>query len=401
MSYGDATETLSNSTTRHIADLDVGDGSAVRINQGLLIGESATPDIFSGGTTTTSEASILGLTLENSGLKNYGSDDLTPQTKFLINQYTENSPATATNVPNWVIGGTGNTTEDLLNLGAPAFNFKLLNGNKDDRGNLALTANAVIGKIQWNGIASSTSGSDVVYPPAAVTVRVPTDQTQSSPVMATDFYQQATYRTSYRNGTTNTDGGIPRTFLASKAGNTIIAAKTDGRIALKPVRDYGDAGDSTSFIENRYPQELHEYHTFLDAKFLGSKAGTLVTIQPDSGETGGSTDFNYDSKGNATLRFQTHLANNTARYNFDIVHDESNEKLIIESGLSNQEHISIESGGRVSMKQVMNLNPLSNSAILALGGNSAGDVVYGSDVNKVCYYNGSSWKTIDDNTDIV
>ena len=83
------------------------------------------------------------------------------------------------------------------------------------------------------------------------------------------------------------------------------------------------------------------------------------------------------------------------------MHDESNEKLIIESGTSNQEHISIESGGRVSMKQVMNLNPLSNSAILALTGNSAGDVVYGSDVNRVCYYDGTNWVTIDTNTTIV
>jgi len=83
------------------------------------------------------------------------------------------------------------------------------------------------------------------------------------------------------------------------------------------------------------------------------------------------------------------------------VHDESNEKLIIESGISNQEHISIESSGRVSMKQVMRMHPLSNSAILALTGNELGDMVVGSDVNKICYYNGSSWKTIDDNTDIV
>jgi len=47
------------------------------------------------------------------------------------------------------------------------------------------------------------------------------------------------------------------------------------------------------------------------------------------------------------------------------------------------------------------LNPLSNSAILALTGNSAGDVVYGSDVNRVCYYDGTNWVTIDTNTTIV
>ena len=404
-SYDSGTTALSNVTQRHILDINTSNpGSAVRITDGaLLIGRTATPDMYSGGNAVSTQASIEGITLEHDGETSYTANT-TPQTRFMINQYEANSTRSLSAVPAWAsLYETGNTTEDNLNLGAPVFNFKSLGSSKTDRANNNVTADTIVGKITWNSPTATTgtnkTGSDLIHPPSSITVRMSSDQTQSGAnanVAAQDMYLQSTYRTSYRNGTSSDAGGIPRTFLASKAGNTTIAAKSDGRIALKPNRDYGNTTTATSYVDNRYAHELHEYHTFLDAKFLGTKTGTLVTIQPDSGETGGSTDFNYDSKGNAVLRFQTHHANNTARYNFDLVHDETNEKFIVESGVSNQKHIEISSGGKVSMKQVMRLHNLTTTEINALTGNEAGDMVFNTTLNLVCVYNGTGWRKLND-----
>ena len=395
VSYGDATVSMANVVMRHIADVETGPDSAIRVPRAILVGANATPDLLSVGTTGTSPAtSTLGITVEQDGLTDFGDVDTTPQLKVLLNNFTTNSLASYTTYPLWSenLGQSGNATVDMPYLGASNFNFKLIGGTKEAK--TAATAGEIPGRITFNAITgASASGSDPFNPPASITTMV--GGAGALTAMAnTDMHFQSTYSTSYRNGTTTAGGSIPRTFLSSSAGNTVIAAKTDGRIALKPVRDYGDAGADTSYIDNRYAPNLHEYHTFLDAKFLGSKAGTLVTIQPQSGETGGSANFNYDSKGNATLRFQTHNANNSDRYNFDLVHDEANEKFIIESGVSNQQHIEIASTGKVSMKQVMRLQPQTSTEILALSGNETGDMAYNSTDNLVAYFDGTNWRNI-------
>jgi hypothetical protein len=290
-------------------------------------------------------------------------------------------------------------------LGAPEFNFKMAGGDKDAVGPVQSTD--VVGRITWNsvipGSIAGRTGADTFSPPAQIVARAPGDSAANLTLANVDLHFQSTYASSLRNGTTTADGTIPRTFLSSNEGNTVLAAKPDGSIQLKPQRDYGDSADATSFVENRFAHELHEYHTFLSAQFgnTSAKTGTMITIQPDSGETGGTTDFNYDSKGDAVLRLQTNLSNGSARYNYDITHQEDSETLTITSGAGNTEHLSIGSDNRIQLSNVMRLNPLSNSSILALSGSQAGDVVYSTDANKVCYYNGTSWKTIDDNTDIV
>tara|TARA_R110000822_G_scaffold183098_1_gene322572 strand:- start:562 stop:2223 length:1662 start_codon:yes stop_codon:yes gene_type:complete len=399
VSYGDATVSMANVVLRHMADATVGTSSAIRTDRAILIGANATPDLLSVGTGSIVPAtSLLGFTVEQDGDTDFGGVSDKPQMKVQFNNYSTNSLGRETTYPTWskFLGQSGNATVDMPYIGAPNFNFKGLGGNKIG-GAGPVAAGDIIGKVSWNAITSGLSGSDNFNNPASIMVRINDDTAGNVTAVAnTDMHFQTTYSTSYRNGTDTTTGGIPRTFLSSSAGNTVIAAKTDGRIALKPVRDYGDPGADTSFIDNRYAPNLHDYHTFLDAKFLGSKAGTLVTIQPESGQTGGSANFNYDSKGNATLRFQTHLANNTPRYNFDIVHDEANEKFFIESGLSNQQHIEIESAGRVSMKQVMRLHNLTTTEINALSGPVAGDMVFNTTLALVCVYNGTAWRKLND-----
>ena len=333
---------LANVKLGHVADLNVGDNDYVRVDRGLLIGSRAQPDPFSSKDTNSSPsgAGMLGLTLEHDGETEYAANN-TPQIKFLINNYTANSILDMATTPSWAADfGSTNVTIDNQYLGSPAFNFKTLNSNKTDS-NAKVLANTIIGQLQWNAPTNTTAldnvgteaglntGSDLIHPPAGIKVRMASDQTQTSNTSAMDMYVQSSYRTSYRDGTTDAKGSIPRTFLANKEGNTVIAAKTDGKVTLRPVRDYGDSGNAATFTENRYAHELHEYHEFLGAGFLGSKVGTLVEIQPKSGETGGNTDFNYDSKGNATLRISTHEANNATKAYWDITNEQSTGNLVI------------------------------------------------------------------------
>ena len=79
-----------------------------------------------------------------------------------------------------------------------------------------------------------------------------------------------------------------------------------------------------------------------------------------------------------------------------VVHDETNGKFIIESGVSNQQHIEIASAGRVSMKQVMRLQPLTTTEINALSGPLAGDMVFNTTLALVCVYNGTAWRKLND-----
>ncbi len=407
ISYGNTSSVTTTVTMKNISDFAGTDESATRFKRGLLIGAATTPDPVS-GRSTLNQPSTLGVILESDG-ESFNDGLNTPAPRFLINNYSGGLDD-LTNYPVWgQVGATGNLTLDLPQIKAPSLTLKSFRGAKSTANTTSylMQSGDVVGKIAFSPAQTTGTGNqgvDGVNPPAAITVDVGSANianVANAYMHITTTPPPGTNIGYMRNNASDANGANQQTNFTTKGGNLTLAAQTSGMISLAPTPDYGDAANST--VWTRYPGTTHEYHRFMDVGFLDktNKNGTIITIQPASGTTSGSGGLGYDSKGNATLRFQTHLANSDARYNFDIVHDESNEKLIIESGLSNQEHISIESGGRVSMKQVMNLNPLSNSAILALGGNSAGDVVYGSDVNKVCYYNGTSWKTIDDNTDIV
>ena len=395
---------LANVVYGHVADLEVGQEDYVRIPRGILIGSNATADPFSIRETSslTSGAGMMGVTLEHDGDTSREANN-TPQVKFLINNYKANSVASLASVPKWASDFTsGNTTVDNQYLGAPTFNFKTLNEFKANTtaGATKIDANTVIGQIAWNTVSGTSAldtvgtevglntGSDLIHPPAGIKVRVASDQTTSSNVAALDMYLQSTYRTSYRDGTSTAKGGIPRTFLANKEGNTIIAAKTDGRIALKPVRDYGDSGNAATFTENRFPHELHDYHTFLSASFANTSArtGTLIQIQPDAGETGGSTDFNYDSKGNATLRFNTQYANSIVRGFWDIRFDESTQELIIEK--DGTEEVKMD----VDKTTFTNIPVMPSHSNTALPSSVAGGMIYVTNGNnKPAYGDGTNW----------
>ena len=399
VSYGDATVDMANVVLRHIADASVGQNSALRTARAILIGANATPDLLSVGSGAKSiipSTSLLGFTIEQDGDTDFGGVSDKPQMKVQFNNYSTNSLGRETTYPIWsqFLGQSGNATVDMPYLGAPNFNFKGIGGNKNG-GPGPVAAGDVIGKVSWNAITgSTTSGSDNFNQPASITVRINDDTAGNVANIAnTDMHFQSTYPTSYRNGTTDAGGGIPRTFLSSSAGNTVIAAKTDGKITLRPVRDYGDAGDSTSYIDNRYAPNLHEYHEFLGAGFLSSKAGTLVEIQPKSGETGGSTDFNYDSKGNATLRLSTHEANNTVKKQWDITSEQSSGNLYIRDH-TNSTNVMHFDGSRVFIDESLRLQNLTTTEINAIASPQAGDVVYNTTLNQICFYNGTAWQKV-------
>ena len=398
---------LANVKLGHIADLEVGTNDYVRVPKGLLIGETAEPDPFSSRNLGSSPAGagIIGLTLEHNGETEYAANN-TPQTKFLINNYTANSILGMATTPSWAADfGSGNITVDNQYLSAPAFNFKTLNSRKEETANGEVLANTVIGQLLWNAPSDTValdnvgtevglnSGSDLIHPPAGIKVRMASDQTQTSNTTAMDMYVQSSYRTSYRDGTTDAKGSIPRTFLANKEGNTVLAAKTDGKITLRPVRDYGTTGTDTSFTENRYAHELHEYHEFLGAGFLGTKTGTLVEIQPKSGETGGSANFNYDSKGDATLRLSSHHANNTVKAQWDITNDESESTLIVRDHTNSATKLEF-SALRTEFSTSAKLKNYTTAQINALSSPEAGDVVYNTTLAKICFYNGSAWQQV-------
>ena len=400
---------LANVKLGHIADLEVGTNDYVRVPKGLLIGETAEPDPFSSRNSGSSPAGagIIGLTLEHNGETEYAANN-TPQTKFLINNYTANSILGMATTPSWAADfGSGNITVANQYLSAPAFNFKTLNSSKLETANGEVLANTVVGQLVWNAPSDTValdnvgtevglnSGSDLIHPPAGIKVRMASDQTQASNTTAMDMYVQSSYRTSYRDGTTDAKGSIPRTFLANKEGNTVLAAKTDGKITLRPVRDYGTTGTDTSFTENRYAHALHEYHEFLGAGFLSSKAGTLVEIQPKSGETGGSANFNYDSKGDATFRLSTHEANNTVKKSWDITSEQSSANLIIRDHTNSSDKIEV-SGARTEFNSSVRLQNLTTTQINALSGPAAGDVVFNTTENLICVYNGTAWRKIND-----
>ena len=324
-----------NVVTRNSIDINSNPDSAIRTQRALLIGANATPDLLSVGTTDVLPGTTtLGITVEQDGQTDFGGANTTPQMKFMMNNYTDNSIGRFTSYPPWTefLGQSGNATVDLQYLGAPNFNYKLIGGSKNAK--VATKTSDVIGRLTFNNVVPGVvSGADIFHPPASLTVRAPGSGAQANNTVANaDVHLQSTYSTSFRNGANVAGGTIPRTFLSSSEGNTVIAAKTDGKVTLRPVRDYGDEGADTTYVENRFPHELHEYHEFLGAGFLSSKTGTLVEIQSKSGETGGSSNFNYDSKGNATLRISTHEANNAVKAQWDITNEQSTGNLVIAKG---------------------------------------------------------------------
>ena len=399
VSYSDATVDLANVVMRHSADLDVGTNDALRTERLLLIGANATPDVLSVGVDDVYPGSTaLGLTLENDGDTYANEVNTAPQMKFLMNQYTENALSSFSTYPLWTefIGETGDANVDMKYLGAPQFNFKLLGGTKSDK--KPVKSADVIGRIGWNSIIPGvSSGADVFHPPASITARAPgdSDAPANLTLANTDMHFQSTYSTSYRNGANADSGTIPRTFISSSEGNTVIAAKTDGKVTLRPVRDYGDTGTATSFVENRFAHELHEYHTFLSASFgnTTAKTGTIVTIQDASGETGGTTDFNYDSKGDATLRLSTHEANNSLKTYWDITNEHIGGNLQISQDGTGV----IEVNGSHSV--FTNIPVMPSHSNTALPTSVAGGIIYVTNGNnKPAYGDGTNWYYYDNTT---
>ena len=414
VSYGDATVSMANVVMRHIADVETGPDSAIRVPRAILVGANATPDLLSVGTTGTSPAtSTLGITVEQDGLTDFGDVDTTPQLKVLLNNFTTNSLASYTTYPLWSenLGQSGNATVDMPYLGASNFNFKLIGGTKEAK--TAATAGEIPGRITFNAITgASASGSDPFNPPASITAMV--GGAGALTTMAnSDMYFQSTSATSYRNGPylgasqgSPAGGSIPQTFLASKSGTTVLAANQAGVISLRPVRDYADPSSASTFVDNRYADNLHEYHSFLDVGYDNpiGRTGSLVTIQPKSGQTNGATpsgsDFNYDSKGDSVLRLKTHNADSTLKSSWDIEATQSTGKLSIldTADVASPATILTIDGTRTAFSQRVKLQNLDTTAINALASPEAGDTVFNTTLSLVCVYNGSAWRKLTDDT---
>ena len=224
----------------------------------------------------------------------------------------------------------------------------------------------------------------------------------------TDVYIQSTSPQSYRNGPlygslqgSAGGGSIPSTFLASRAGTTVLSPGPFGQISLRPSRDYADSGSATTYVANRYANELHEYHEYLTAGWDNTvnRTGTLITIQAKSGQTNGvtpGTDFNYDSKGDATLRIRTHNADSTVKSSWDITNDQSTNKLLIRDSLNEAAIVTAISidASRTAFDQRVKLQNLTSTEILALSGNETGDMAYNSTDNLVAYFDGTNWRNI-------
>jgi len=413
VSYGNtSTVDMANVVMRHSADIQTGPDSAIRIPRAMLIGANATPDLLSVGTNTLFPAtSTLGITVEQDGLTNYGPVETIPQMKVMFNNYKTGSLASQTAYPNWsqFLGQGGNATVDMKFLGAPNFNFKLLGGTKDA---IASTSPGDIpGRITWNpSITTGSSGADQFNPPASITAMIG-GVGDPTTLANTDVYLQSTSPNSFRSGPlygtlqgSAVGGSIPTTFLASKSGTTTIAPGPFGKISLRPARDYADSGSATTYVANRYANELHEYHEFLGAGWGNTiaRTGTLVEIQPKSGQTNGVTpgasDFNYDSKGDSTLRIKTHNANSTVKSSWDITNSQSTGKLSIVNSINESSlatAVTIDSA-KTEFNQRIRLQNLTTTEINALVGPADGDMVYNTTLDKVCVYSGSTdgWQQV-------
>ena len=412
ISYGsDSSVNMANVVMRHSADIQTGPDSALRIPRAMLIGANATPDLLSVGSDTSLPAtSTLGITIEQDGLTDFGPLETTPQMKLMLNNYKTNSLGSFTAYPKWTefLGQSGNASVDMPYLGAPNFNFKSLGGTKSALS--ASTAGDIPGRLTWNtlSVGGGSSGSDQFNPPASITAMVGGAGALTQ-MANTDMYFQSTSATSYRNGPyvgasqgSIFTGSIPQTFLASKSGTTVLAANQAGVISLRPVRDYADSGSASTFVDNRYADNLHEYHSFVDVGYDNalSRTGAMVTIQAKSGQTNGATpsgsDFNYDSKGEAVLRLKTHNANSTVKSSWDIEATQASGNLSIINSLNVGSPTTVMhfDGARVFIDEVVRFQNLTTTEINNLPSPQAGDTVYNTTLNQLCFYNGSAWQKI-------
>ncbi len=412
VSYGDSTVDMANVVMRHTADVETGPDSAIRIPRAMLIGSNAQPDLLSISTNTALPATTtLGLTIEQDGITDYGTTETTPQMKLMFNNYQTNSLASKTTYPTWseFLGQSGNATVDMPYLGAPNFNFKHLGGTKTTTA--ASSAGDIPGRITYNALTGTGAvGSDQFNPPASITAMV--GGTGDLTAMANlDMYFQSTSATSYRNGPyvgsgqgSTASGSIPQTFLASKSGTTVLASNQGGSITLRPVRDYADSGNASSYVDNRYADNLHEYHTFVDANWENpaGRTGSRLIINAKSGQTNGATpsgtDFNYDSVGEAALRLRTHNSDSTVKSQWDIEANQTSGNLAIIDTLNEGSPTTVIdiSSNRVHVDRRLKLQNLNTTEINALSGPEAGDMVFNTTLALVCVYNGTAWRKLND-----
>ena len=193
--------------------------------------------------------------------------------------------------------------------------------------------------------------------------------------------------------------------MASKSGTTVIASNQGGSISLRPVRDYADSGNASSYVDNRYADNLHEYHTFVDANWENpaGRTGSRLIINAKSGQTNGATpsgtDFNYDSVGEAALRFKTHNSDSTVKSQWDIEANQTSGNLAIIDTLNEGSPTTVIdiSGNRVHVDRRLKLQNLTTAEVNALSSPEAGDTVFCTDASggaTIVFYNGSSWQKV-------
>ena len=389
--------------TKQSTDIDSGSESAVRYPRLLSIGPNTTPDPFS-GRTETNNPSPVGVTVENDGETYTGNNS--PSTQFLISSYT-GALDDLSQVPNWVTTGfTGNVTTDMPQLKAPTLRFKAFRGKKSDGGgnsSLLLQSGDVIGKVAF-GAGETTQfafqGSDLINPPSAITVDVGSANINTGAANAHMHITTSPYPLGgslgyFRNNENAVNGINQQTNFTTKDGNVTIAAQTDGMITLAPTPDYGDSGNTT--VWTRFPGTTHEYHTFLDAKFLSanatSKSGTIIEVQPKSGTTTGSGGLGYDSVGNATVRISSHHSNSAVKAQWDITNEQSSGNLMIRDHTNSSNKLEV-STARAQLGTTLRLQNLTTAEINALSSPQKGDVVYNTTLEQVCFYNGTAWQKV-------
>ena len=427
LSYSNtSTITFTSIDMKQSADMNSGGDSAVRFPRLLSVGANTTPDPFS-GRVETNNPSPIGVTVEDDGETYAGNN--APYSKFLFNTYT-GAFDDMTIHPNWAtVGNTGNVTLDLPQLKAPSLQFKSFRGEKSDGNvsNYLMQAGEVVGKIQFSPGQTTGlgfQGADLYNPPAAITVdvgdaNINTGAANTHMHITTSPYPAGGSLGYFRNNA-NADSGInQQTNFTTKDGNVTIAAQTDGMITLAPTPDYGDSGNAT--VWTRFPGTTHGFHTFLDAKFLSSKAGTIIEVQPKSGTTTGSGGLGYDSVGNATIRISSHHSNSAVKAQFDITNEQSSGNLVLRSHSSSKNYVQIDTAAGMDLINVGNItgegsldisttstNPIrilnnglelaqkTTTQINAIGSPRTGSMFYNTTLNQIVFYNGSGWRKLTD-----
>jgi len=339
VSYGNTSSvTMSSVGTKNISDFVGSDESATRFKRGLLVGASTTPDPGS-SRSSVNDSSTLGVILENDGETYTGNG--APAPRFILNNYTGNFDNLSI-YPTWAtLGATGNLTLDLPQVKANQLLFKAFRGEKSNtnQSTFKLAAGEVVGKIAFAPAQTDGTGYqgvDYFNPPAAITV----DVGNANIGYVANTYMHITttpdpgtnigyYRTTPTGAANVQFGANQQTNFTTKGGNVTIAAQTNGMISLAPTPDYGDAANST--VWTRYPGSTHDYHRFMDIGFLdkSNRTGTLIELQPTSGQTTGSGGLSYDSGGNSTLRLSVQESNTVTKGYWDIINDDTSTDLII------------------------------------------------------------------------